>query len=101
MLLDLLNYKTSILNPTYKILAPAMFLVSAYFLFHARNQYKGELGKVVNRLLFASIIGFLAMSLRYAGDYYQFWKWAESLGYVAMCAANVFAVWPLMTFVKK
>lgn len=101
MLLNLLNYKISILNPIYKIAVPAIFLVSIYFFFQARSKYKGVIGTVVNRLFFAGIIGFLAMSLRFAGDYYQFWKWAESLGFVAMCLANVFAVWPLMTFVKK
>jgi hypothetical protein len=77
------------------------FLVGAYFFYRARNQYSGEMGKVVRRLVFVGVIGFLASAVRYAGDILVLWKWAESLGYVIFGIANVYAVWPLLTYVMK
>jgi hypothetical protein len=101
MVPELLNYKISILNPLGKMIVPIIFLIGTYLLYTARDEYGGELGKVVNRLCIAGLIGFLAMSIRFTGDYFEYWKWAESLGYVAMCVANVYAAWPLLTFIKK
>jgi len=101
MVPELLNYKVSFLNPLLKIIVPLIFLFGAYYFYRARNAYGGEMGKVVRRLAFAGVIGFFAMSLRYAGDLFSVWKWGESLGYLVFGIANVYAVWPLLTFLTK
>jgi len=101
MVPDIINYKESFLNPGIKIGVALTFIIAAYFFFRSRNQYGGELGKVVLRLSVASVIGFLAMSFRYAGDFLSLWKWGESLGYAILGFANIWAAWPLLTYIKK
>jgi len=101
MIHDIFNYKVSILNPVTKLMVFAIFMLGTVYFHLARGKYRGELGKVVNRLFIAGIIGSLAMFIRFSADYIHYWKWLESLGYTALAVANIYAVWPLFTFVKK
>ena len=96
--MDLLNYKTSFLNPAFKILVPLIFLVGSVYFFRIRDKYQGVIGIVVRRLLIAGIFGVLAHSFRLSGDIASNFKWGESIGYLLFAAANVYAVWPLLTF---
>lgn len=97
--MDLLNYKTSFLNSALKILVPLIFLAGSVYFYNIRNKYKGELGKVVRRLVIAGIFGFLANAFRYSADiWFSNLKWGESIGYLLFAAANVYTVWPLLTF---
>jgi membrane-associated HD superfamily phosphohydrolase len=98
---ELFNYKVSILNPLTKLTVLVIFLVGTFFFYKARSKYRGELGKVVYRLFIAGVIGSLAMFIRFSGDYINYWKRGESLGYAVLGVANIYAVWPLLTFVKK
>ncbi len=99
MFSDLLNYKTSFLNPGLKILVPLIFLAGSFYFFSLRNKYQGEIGKVVLRLALAGLIGFLANFFRFGADlWFADYKWGESLGYLIFAIANVWAVWPLISF---
>ncbi len=101
MVPDILNYKTSLLNPGLKLVMPLLFLFCAYYLYQSRQKYGGELGKVVFRLFVAAVVGVLAMSFRYTADITTvLWKWGESLGLLALALANLFAVWPLLSFAR-
>ena len=101
MVHDLFNYKVSILNPLSKLFVFLIFLIGTIFFNKARSKYRGELGKVVQRLFIAGIFGSFAMFVRFTGDYVTYWKWMESLGYAALSIANIYAVWPLFTFGRK
>ncbi len=102
MIPDLLNYKVSFLNPALKLIVPLLFLWGAYYLYKARNQYQGEMGKVVRRLAIAGGVGFLAYFFRYGADiWFTSMKWGESLFMLAFGIANIYAVWPLLTFMKR
>ncbi len=99
---DLLNYSKSFLNPALKILVPLVFLYAAYYLYQSRQKYGGALGQVIRRLALAALVGFLAMGFRYVGDIVTVtWKWGESLGYLALGLANLYAVWPLLAYASK
>ena len=99
MILELINYKTSFLNPALKILVPLIFLMGSIYFFRIRGKYEGEIGKVVSRLAIAGLIGFLANFFRYGADiWFEDYKWGESLGYLFFALANVWAVWPLLSF---
>jgi hypothetical protein len=43
----------------------------------------------------------LANGFRYAGDVLVVWKWGESLGFLVFGLVNLYAVWPLVTFIRK
>ena len=102
MIPDLINYEISFLNPALKLLVPVIFLVGSYYFFRMRNQYQGEIGTVVKRLALAGLIGSLANLFRYGADiWFVSWKWGESLGFLAFALANVYAVWPLLTFIQE
>lgn len=102
MIPDFLNYKVSILNPALKLIVPLIFLWATYYLYRARNQYQGEIGKVVRRLAIAGAIGFLATFFRYSADmWFQSLKWGESLFFLAFGIANIYAAWPLLTFMRQ
>lgn len=102
MFSDLLNYKTSFLNPGLKILVPLIFLAGSFYFFSLRNKYQGEIGKVILRLAIAGFIGFLANFFRYGADlWFVDYKWGESLGYLIFALTNVWAVWPLISFGKE
>jgi hypothetical protein len=102
MVPDILNFKVSILNPALKLIVPFIFLWGVYYLYHARNQYQGELGKVVRRLAIAGAIGCLAFFFRYGADiWFTALKWGESLFMLAFGIANIYAVWPLLTFMRR
>jgi hypothetical protein len=98
MVPELLNYKTSFLNPALKILVPLIFLIGTFYFYRIRNKYEGVLGVVIRRLAMAGMFGFFANFFRYGADiWFVDLKWLESLGYLCFVAANVYAVWPLLS----
>ncbi len=100
--MDLLNYKTSFLNPGLKLLIPFIFLAGSLIFFYLRNRYEGEIGKVVQRFAIAGLIGFLAHFFRYGADiWFVSLKWGESLFSLTFALANLYAVWPLLSFGKQ
>jgi hypothetical protein len=102
MIPELFNYKTSFLNPALKILVTLIFLSGSFYFYRIRNQYQGEIGKVVSRLAIVGFIGFLASFFRYGADiWFVDLKWGESIGYLCFALANVYAVWPLVTYIRE
>ena len=102
MISDLFNFKISILNPILKLIVPIILLLGTYYLYRARNLYQGVLGKVVNRLFIVGCVGFFACLFRFSADYwFTSLKWGESLFFLVFGLANIYAVWPLLTFAKQ
>ena len=102
MIPDILNFKVSFFNPALKLIVPLIFLWGTYYLYKARNQYQGELGKVVRRLAIAGAVGCLASFFRYGSDiWFTSLKWGESLFMLAFGIASAYAVWPLLTFWRR
>lgn len=101
-MLDFFNYKESFLNPLLKLIVPLLFLWGTYYFYQARNKYQGELGTVVNRLAVAGFIGFLANLFRVSADFITIsFKWGESLFFLLFALTNVYAAWPLLTFIRR
>jgi hypothetical protein len=102
MIPDLLNYKVSILNPALKLIVPLIFFYGTYWFYRSRQEYGGEIGKVVQRLAVAGVVGVLANGFRYTADVVDVsWKWGESLGFLVFGLVNAYAVWPLVTFIRR
>lgn len=79
MVIELLSYKNSFLNPLLKIITVIMFGIGTYYFFKARQKYGGELKRIANLLFLGGVAGFASSAFRYAGDFITFWKWGESL----------------------
>ena len=99
---EIFNYKESILNPLLKLIVPFIFLWGTFYFYKARDLYQGELGKVVNRLAIAGLMGFLATLFRFSADIWTIsFKWGESLFFLLLALANIYAAWPLLTFIRR
>ncbi len=102
MIPELFNYKISWLNPVLKLLVPTIFLIGSLVFFYLRNRYGGEIGKVVRRLAIVGLLGVVAHFFRYGADiWFVSLKWGESLFALLFALANVYAVWPLLSFFQN
>ena len=79
MVMELLSYPTSIINPLLKVLAILLFGTAGYLFFRCQRQYGGVLRQVATLLCLGAIAGLLASAFRFQGDFYQQYKWGESV----------------------
>jgi hypothetical protein len=79
MVLELLSYKDSFLNPLLKLIILALFILATYLFFRCRLIYGGKLHLIATLLLLGGVAGVMAWLFRYEGDFYTQWKWAESI----------------------
>lgn len=79
MVIEILSYKTSIINPLLKVFAIILFGIAAYLLFRCLRQYGGVLRQVATLLCLGAFAGLLASAFRFEGDFYQQYKWGESV----------------------
>lgn len=79
MVIEILSYSNSFLNPLLKIITILMFVVGMYYFFKSRQKYGGELKRIANLLLWGGAAGFIASAFRYGGDFVMNWKWGESI----------------------
>jgi|WetSurMetagenome_2_1015567.scaffolds.fasta_scaffold47404_2 hypothetical protein len=84
MVLDLLSYKGSFLNPLLKVLVLVLFAVAVYYFYRCRCRYGGKLQVVAALLLLGGIAGILASLFRIGGDLSVQWKWAESTFFLVL-----------------
>lgn len=92
MVIELLSYTGSILNPLLKWIVLVLFVVAVYVFYRCRLIYGGKLKLVATLLLLGGIAGILSSAFRIEGDFYLQWKWAESsLGLVLAIITLVIA----------
>ena len=102
MELELLNYKTSILNPALKWIAPLLFLVAFAMLVQAYNNYGGIFKQAMKVLLFTLGIGVLAFFFRVSGDVIlPNFKWGESLFYLTFVILNILVAAKFLRVIRE
>ena len=79
MVIELLSYKESFLNPLFKIVIFILFLISVYYFYRCHLRYGGKLQIIANLLMLGGVAGCMAWLFRYEGDFYSQWKWGESI----------------------
>jgi hypothetical protein len=89
MVIELLSYKVSILNPLLKWITLCLFVLAASFAYRSRFMYGGKLQQVATLLLLGGIVGILAAVFRIAGDFFVQWKWAESIFFLALAVITL------------
>ena len=78
MVIEILSYNTSFLNPLLKIVITAAFVVTAVFFYRCRITLGGILRKISSFLLLVAVTGAVSSMFRFMGDYYTQYKWVES-----------------------
>ncbi|MFH0968375.1 MAG: hypothetical protein V1862_11900 [Methanobacteriota archaeon] len=89
MVIELLSYKDSFLNPLLKIIILALFIVAVYFFYRCHLTYGGKLRLVATLLMLGGVAGVMAWLFRYGGDFYSQWKWAESILTLALAIISL------------
>jgi lysylphosphatidylglycerol synthetase-like protein (DUF2156 family) len=79
MVIGILSYPTSILNPFLKLIVLVLFVASFGIFLLCRQQYGGILRRVSTLLCAGSLAGILASAFRLEGDFYVQYKWGESI----------------------
>ena len=99
---DLLNYKTSWLNPALKWFAPLLFLVASVLLFNAYSRYGGVFKVAIKFLVISVLVGLLAFLFRVAGDLIlPGFKWGESLFQLAFVVVNIVVAMKFLSVIKE
>lgn len=79
MVIEILSYRESLLNPLLKWIILVLFIIAAGWFYRCRLMYGGKLRVIATLLMLGAIAGILASAFRIAGDYSVQWKWAESI----------------------
>ncbi|WP_292469616.1 hypothetical protein [Methanolobus sp.] len=93
MVIEILSYKESFLNPLLKMVTPILFVIGVYYFYQARQAYGGEIQKIANLLFAGGIAGFIAMAFRYGGDKIVSWKWGESVFILIFAIISVYVAY--------
>ena len=87
---EILNYKTSFLNPAMKWFAAILFLIVPILLTKAYRNYGGVFKEAMGFLTVSAYIGALSFLFRVAGDVVLSNKWGESIFYLIFVIFNIF-----------
>ena len=99
---DLLNYKTSLLNPTLKWIAPLLYLMALAMLMQAYRNYGGIFKQAMLMLVLTLGIGVLAYFFRVGGDLIlPNFKWGESLFYLTFVVLNIFVAAKFLKVIRE
>lgn len=79
MVINILSYNVSVLNPLLKIAITAGFAIVSYLLYTCRRRYGGLLHQITTLLLIAAVAATFSSFFRYQGDFYENYKWGESI----------------------
>lgn len=99
---ELLNYKTSFLNPTLKWVAPILYMAALVMCVQAYKNYGGIFKQAMQVLVFTLIVGALAFFFRVSGDIVlPDFKWGESLFYLVFVVLNVFVASRFLKVIRE
>ncbi|MBW6518542.1 MAG: hypothetical protein K0A89_08590 [ANME-2 cluster archaeon] len=102
MVIEILNYKTSMLNPILKWLAPLLYVIALILFYKARKAYGGDFKKGLNFLMVSLVLGIAAFTFRFLGDIITLdFKWGESLFFLAFAFMNLLVAAKFLKYVKE
>lgn len=93
MVIEILSYKTSVLNPLMKIISILIFCIGTYYFYRASQKYGGELKTVANLLFLGGLAGIASAVSRIIGDYILFTKWGESVFFLIFGIVSLYVAY--------
>ncbi len=90
MVIEILSYKTSILNPLFKFLVIVLYAIGAWFFYRAWRKYGGNLKIIAGALMCGGIAACIGAGARFLGDYLIQFKWMESTGAIIFALVSLF-----------
>jgi len=89
MAIEILTYKSSVLNPLLKIVVFILFAIGTWYCYLAWNKYGGNLKKIAFALMAGGIAACIGAGARFLGDYLLQFKWLESTGAIIFALATI------------
>ncbi|MDD5144325.1 hypothetical protein [Methanoregula sp.] len=93
MVIEILSYKASILNPLFKFLVIVLYAIGTWFFYRAWRKYGGNLKIIAGALMCGGIAACIGASARFLGDYLVQFKWMESTGAIIFALISIFVAW--------
>jgi len=101
MVIELLSYKGSMLNPLLKWVVLFLFLIATYYFYRCRLIYGGKLQFVATLLILGGAAAGLSSAFRIAGDLLIQWKWGESTLGLVFALITLIVAYLIRTKMKK
>lgn len=89
MVIEILSYKASILNPLFKGLIIILYAIGTGFFFLAWKKYGGNLKVIAGALMCGGIAACIGAGARFLGDYLIQFKWMESTGVIIFALVSI------------
>lgn len=93
MVIEILTYKTSILNPLLKIISIVIFCIGTYYFYMAKQKYGGQLKTIANFLFLGGLAGIISSISRIVGDYMIVTKWGESIFFLIFGIVSLYVAY--------
>lgn len=93
MVIEILSYKSSILNPLLKLVIFVMFAIATWYYYQAWKKFGGNLKSIAGALMCGSIAACIGAGARFLGDFLIQFKWLESTGAIIFALVSVFVAW--------
>lgn len=93
MVIEILSYKASILNPLFKCLIVILYAIGTWFFYRAWRKYEGNLKVIAGVLMCGGIAACIGAGARFLGDYLVQFKWMESSGAIIFAFVSLFVAW--------
>jgi len=98
MVIELLSYNTSILNPFLKLLVFSLFCLGTWFFYQAWRTFKGgNIRLIAGALTCGGIAACIGTGARFLGDFLIELKWLESTGAIIFALISLFVAWMVYT----
>jgi hypothetical protein len=89
VVIEILSYKSSILNPLLKLLVLAIFVIGTWYFYQAGKKFGGNVGKIARFLMWGGVAATIGAGCRYLGDFFIQYKWLESTGSLLFAIISV------------
>jgi hypothetical protein len=93
VVIELLSYKESILNPLFKCLIIILYAIGTWFFYQAWRKYGGNLKVIAGALMCGGIAACIGAGARFFGDYLIQFKWMESTGTIIFALVSIYVAW--------
>ncbi|MDD1694602.1 MAG: hypothetical protein LUQ71_07745 [Methanoregula sp.] len=97
MVIEIISYKSSILNPLLKLIIFMMFAIGTWYYYRAWKKYGGNLKVIAGALMCGGIAGCIGAGARFLGDFLVEFKWFESTGTIIFALVSVYVAWLVYT----
>jgi len=98
MVIEILSYNTSLLNPLLKFLIFSLFALGTCFFYQAWKKFKGgNIRLIAGALTCGGIAACIGAGARFLGDFLVDLKWLESTGAIIFALISLFVAWMVYT----